>query len=153
MKKGFFLFVFALSSTLLFAQQKADYSSFVLNDSFSHAQPEGSTIVPQKYQLTSLKGFKLDCSKYDFSLIRSLNGGKNPTAIFLVTNGGNYMVPLLANGETLADASTITSIDYPEKKFTLFEKGDKLILAIGDLSIAGGKADMRSNWISMIDVK
>lgn len=153
MKKIYFLIILVFPSFLSFAQSHDTYPTFVLNDTFSHAQPKGSSIVPQKYQLTSLKGFKLNCSTYDFSLIRSLNEGKDPTAIFILSKGGSYMVPLVMYGETVVDASTMKCLDYPKKNFTLFENGDTPIIAIGDLVESEGASSMRSYWISMIDVK
>ncbi len=81
-----------------FSQVNISYPVFVLNDSFSHAQPKESKIIPQNYDLSNLSGFKIDCSKYDFSLVRSMNEGKNPDAVFIVGKSGNYMIELNATG-------------------------------------------------------
>jgi hypothetical protein len=154
MKKKFLsltgLFLFA---TLAYSQSSKNYQLFILNDSFSHAQPEGSKLVPKNYQLGSLKGFILDCSKYDFTLVRSMNDNKNPDAIFIVAKSGNYMVELNVSGETIIDNSTMISLDNPKKKFKEFEKGDTPILGIGTLKIKDGQASMTTYWISMIDIK
>src|SRR5687768_2999201 len=110
MKEIYLLFVFSIVySTVGFSQSNQPYPIFVLNDSFSHAQPKESKIVPKNYQLSNLAGFRLDCSKYDFSLVRSLNEGKNPDAIFIVAKSGNYIIALNTTGETLVDKSTMQS--------------------------------------------
>lgn len=118
-----------------------------------HAQPKDSKIVPENYQLFNLSGFKLDCSKYDFSLIKSLNEGKSPDAIFIVAKSGNYMVKLNVVDETLVDKSTMQSLDNPKRKFNKFEEGDTPILGIGTFKMKNGKASMTAFWVSMIDVK
>lgn len=154
MKKFSFLFYAVLSiSTFAYSQSKNTYPVFILDDTFSHAQPKDSKIVPQNYQLSSLPGFKLDCSKYDFNLVRSMNAGKNPDALFIVSRSGNYVVELNITGGTVVDSSTMYSLDNPKKEFKGFEKGDTPILGIGTLKIEDGKASMVTYWISMIDVK
>ena len=154
MKNINLLFVLSiLFSTVTFSQSNETYPVFALNDSFLHAQPKESKIIPKNYQLSSLSGFKLDCSEYDFSLVRSLNEGKNPDAIFIVAKSGNYMVDLNTSGETLVDKSTMQSLDTPRKKFKGFEKGDTPILGIGTLKIRDGKVSMTTYWVSMIDVR
>ncbi len=136
-----------------YSQSSKTYPVFILNDSFSHAQPKDSKIIPRNYQLSSLKGFKIDCSNYDFSLMKSMNEGKVPDAIFIVANSGNYIVELNSSGETIVDNTIMHSLDSPQKKFQKFEKGDSPILGIGTLKIKDGAASMQTYWISMIDVK
>lgn len=148
----------SISLTLFMAiiarsQDRNEYPVFVLNDTFLHAQPKGSTIKPQNYQLSSRDGFKFNSANYDFSVIRKMNEGKNPDAIFIVARSGNYFVELNTNGETIVDASTMNSLDNPKKKFKKFEKGDTPIFGIGTLAIKDGKANMMTFWVSMIDVK
>jgi len=128
------------------------YPILVLNDSFSHAQPKGSKITPQKYQLHSLKGFELDCSRYDFTLIQSLNEGRMPESIFIICQSGNYKVKLNPEGITIVDASTMTPVDGPTKKFRSFAAGDTPILGIGTLARGKKGPDMRTYWVSMINV-
>ena len=147
------LVTFIILTTISFAQSSKDYPIFVLNDSFSHAQPKESKIVPQNYQLSNLSGFKLNCSKYDFGMIRIMNNGKDPDAIFIVAKSGNYIVELNVTGETIVDNSTMISLDSPQKKFTGFETGDTPILGIGTLKIKDGQASMQTYWVSMISVK
>lgn len=154
MRNIFALLIFSiLFSTVTFSQSNKTYPVFVLNDSFSQAQPKESKIIPKDYQLANLPGFKLDCSKYDFSLIRSMNGGKNPDVIFIIAKSGSYMVELNVTGETLIDESTMHSLDNPKKDFKNFEKGDTPLLGIGTLKIKDGQASMTTYWITMIDVK
>lgn len=154
MKKICLLFVFSiLFSSVTFSQPNQNYPVFAVNDSFLHAQPKDSKIVPENYQLFNLSGFKLDCSKYNFDLIKSLNEGKSPDAIFIVAKSGNYMVKLNVVDETLVDKSTMQSLDNPKRKFNKFEEGDTPILGIGTLKMKNGKASMTAFWVSMIDVK
>jgi hypothetical protein len=117
-----------------------------------HAQPKDSKIIPKNYQLSNLPGFKIDCSNYNFSLVRKLNEGRDPDAIFIVAKSGNYMVDLNISGETIVDKSTMQSVDHPKKKFEAFEKGDTPILGIGTLKVRDGKVSMTTFWVSMIDV-
>ena len=154
MKQSSLFIAFALLVTLnCYPQNTKSYPVFILNDTFSHAQPKDSKIAPQNYQLTSLKGFKLDCSKYDFTEIRALSGGKNPDAIFIVCKSGNFIVELNISGVTIVDNSTMSSLDDLSKKFNEFQKGDTPILGIGTLNLKNGKAQMLTYWVSMIDVK
>ena len=154
MKKIYLLFVFSMLCSIAgFSQSGPPYPIFVLNDSFSHAQPKESKIIPKNYQLSNLSGFELDCSKYDFSLVRSMNEGKNPDAIFIVAKSGNYLIELNVKGKTLVDKSTMHSLDNPKKEFKRFEKGDTPILGIGTLKIKDGQASMTTYWISMIELK
>ena len=124
-----------------------------LDDRYSQAQPKDSKIKPENYKLNSLTGFKLNCSSYDFSLIRSLNGGKDPDAIFIVCKAGNYMVAFNRTKVTTVDKTTMTCIDQKDKIFTGFERGDTPIIAIGTLEIKDEKADMKSFWVGMLDIK
>jgi hypothetical protein len=154
MRTNCFLVAFLLLfSNITFSQSNKTYPVFALNDSFSHTQPKGSKITPKNYQLSNLSGFKLDCTKYEFSLVKRMNGGKNPDAIFIVAKSGNYIIELNVTGETLVDKSTMQSLDNPPKKFSVFEKGDTPILGIGTLKMKDGTASMTTYWVSMIDVK
>ena len=153
MKKIFLLAAVFCSCSISYSQSTDRYQKFILNDTFSHVQPKHSKIKPQNYQLSSYQGFKLDCTNYDFTLIKSMNDRKNPDAIFIVSKAGNFMVPLNINGETIVDKSTMKSIDNPKKIFNLFEKSDTPILGIGTLKIKNGTASMTTYWVTMIDVK
>ena len=147
------LFTLALFRLSLYGQNANALPTFNLDDKHSQAQPKDSKIKPEKYKLNSLAGFKLNCSGYDFSLIRSLNGGKDPDAIFVVCKAGNYMIAFNRSELTTVDKTTMVCIDQKGKIFTGFEKGDTPIIAIGTLEIKNGKANMKSFWVGMLEVK
>ena len=147
------LAILFLFTTSAYTQPGKNYQVLMLSDTFSQAQPHGSAIVPRKYQLGTLKGFILDCSTYDFTLIRSMNDGKDLDAVFIVSKSGNYMIELNVKGETIVDNATMISLENPKKKFKAFVKGDTPILGIGTLKIKDGRASMTTYWISMIDIK
>lgn len=154
MKKLCLLIIIICSNfILLYGQPAEQYQTLILNDTFSHAQPVGAKIKPKNYVLKASKGFKLDCTNYDFTLIRTMNDGKNPDAIFIVAKAGTYIVNLNDTGETIVDRSTMRSLDKPKKKFTLFEKADTPIIGIGTLKIKNGAASMETYWLSLIEIQ
>ena len=135
-----------------FGQSPGPYQSFKLDDKYCQIQEKNSGIVPKNYQLTTLKGFILDCSGYDFSQIRVLNSGADPEYIFIISSPGKFLVKLNLRGETVIDRSTMHSIEENGKEFSGFIQGDKIIIAIGSLK-QNTKNQMLAYWAAMIDVK
>ena len=130
-------------------QDKKLYPTLILEDKYDQIQKDGSNIIPQNYVLTSLTGFILDHSKYDFSMIKTVNGNKMPDVINVLSKAGKFTVNLNPNGQTLIDSTTLLSLDGDNKKFSGFIKGDKVILAIG----TNKNNEMITYWLGMIDIK
>lgn len=107
--------------------------------------------APKKMQIKNTNGFILDCSGYDFTLIRKMNNGKNPDLIFIIAKAGKYKIVLNISGKTTIDASTMTSLEGYGNDFRGFEKGDTPIIAIGTLK-PGTTSEMRAYWVSMIQL-
>jgi hypothetical protein len=147
--------VFTICFTFLlagfsFAQSASVDQVIKLNDSYNNIQKKGAP-APKKIQVKNPKGFILDCTAYDFTLIRSINNGKDPDFIFIVAKGGKYKIPISLQRPTLIDAGTMVSIEGFGKNFSGFEKEDTPILAIGTLR-PGDDAHMLAYWVSMIQL-
>ena len=149
----FLLLINCFFMSASFAQASEQYPVFVLNDSFSHVQPKHSKLVPRNYELKSPEGFRLDCSKYDFSEIRKLNKGKDPDKIFIISKTGNYWADFNPGEIKVIDAGTLHSLKDGSKSFTGFTAGDTPILSIGTFAIRDSQSRMLTYWMSMIDVK
>jgi hypothetical protein len=130
-------------------QNKKMFPTLNLNDKYNQIQKNGSGVIPQNYELTSLNGFILHYSKYDFSLIKTLNGNKMPDVVNVLSKAGKFTVNLNLNGQTLIDSTTLQSLDGDNKKFSGFIKGEKVILAIG----TNKNNEMMTYWLGMIDIK
>ncbi len=81
------------------------------------------TTIPQNYELKSLKGLILNCSNYDFSLIKTMNDNKLPDLVHVISKAGTFTVKLNTKGQTIIDNSTMQSLDENNKKFSGFVKG------------------------------
>ena len=154
MKRNYFLI---LCTLILFYScsggDKTAYTKLILDDKYSQIQKEGTTIVPQNYEIESSNGFVLDCSKYDFSLIRQMNKGKDPDMIHVISKAGTFVVNLNAKGETIVDNTSMHSLDENNKVFTGFIKGDTAILAIGTLNLDKGISEMMTYWLGRAVIK
>ncbi|MBN8854449.1 MAG: hypothetical protein BGO55_21195 [Sphingobacteriales bacterium 50-39] len=153
----YFKFLFSLVLPILsfanLSSDRSDYQKIILDDYYSHAKPkDAKDKTTQNYKVRSALGIILDCSKYDFSLIRKMNNGKDPDKIHLVCKSGTFDIELNLHGETIIDKTTAHSIGE-EKEFKGFEKGDTPILGIGTLAITGTKAQMLTYWVSMMDIE
>lgn len=153
MLKILFLFACVLHSTLSFSQQPDSLPVLKLDDKYSELQPKDSKLKPLKYIITSKDGFNLDCSSYDFSLIRSMNNGKDPDAIFIICKAGTYIIELNTASVAHINKSTMQSLDPGNKEFTGFVKDDTPILAIGTLKVKSNQAEMLTYWVAMMEVK
>ncbi len=139
------ILLFVISCT---GQSKA-YPTFVLNDKYNQIQKEDSKVIPQNYELESLQGLILDCSNYDFSLIKAMNENKLPDQVHIVSKAGTYTVKLNTQGQTIIDNSTMESLDGKNKSFTGFVKGDTAMLAIGAIK----NNEMMTYWLGMVSIK
>jgi hypothetical protein len=146
----FTIFFTFLLTGFSFAQSASVDQVIKLNDSYNNVQKKGAP-APKKIQVKNPKGFILDCTGYDFTLIRSVNKGKDPDLIFIIARGGKYKVPLNLQSPTLIDAGTMVSIEGYGKNFSGFEKGDEPIFAIGTLR-SGDDRHMLAFWVSMIQL-
>jgi hypothetical protein len=147
------IFTFCISlvlSTICRGQSAQNYQTIKLDDSYNNIQKKGSPAA-KKMQVTNPKGFILDCTGYDFTLIRSLNNGKDPDFIFIIAKGGKYKIPINLQGPILIDAGTMVSTEGFGKNFTGFEKEDKPILAIGTLK-PGDDTHMLAYWVTLIEL-
>ncbi|HXD77338.1 MAG TPA: hypothetical protein VN616_06000 [Puia sp.] len=126
------------------------YQKITLDDKYNNIQPEGAP-KPLQYQVHAGAGLVLDCSHYDFSAIRALSKDQLPDAIHLICKSGTFDIPLNPAGETTIDASTVHPLDQG-KIFHGFEKGDHVVLGLGSTSFKGGKADMLTYWVTLMDV-
>lgn len=138
--------LFVISCT---GQSKKSYPTFVLNDKYNQIQKEDSKVIPQNYELESLKGLILDCSDYDFTLIKTMNENKLPDRVHIVSKAGTFTVKLNTKGQTIIDNSTMESLDGKNKTFTGFVKGDTAMLAIGTIK----NNEMMTYWIGMMSIK
>ncbi len=130
-------------------QSKKPYPTFILNDKYNQIQKENSKVIPQNYELKSLKGFVLDCSNYDFSLIKKMNKNKLPDLVHVISKAGTFTVKLNTKGKTIIDNSTMQSLDENNKGFLRFVKGDTAMLAIGTIK----NNEMMTYWLGMINIK
>lgn len=138
--------LFTISCT---EQTKKTYPTFVLNDKYNQIQKEGSKEIPQYYELQSLQGLILDCSKYDFSIIKSMNDNKLPDQLHIISKAGTFTVKLNTQAQTIIDNSTMESLDGKNKSFTGFVKGDTAMLAIGTIK----NNEMMTYWLGMVSIK
>jgi hypothetical protein len=127
------------------------YQKITLDDKYNNVQAKGAP-KPLQYVVKAGNGLILDCSHYDFSAIRILNENKSPDAIHLICKSGTFDIPLNTTGETTIDAKTAQPFDQG-KLFKGFEKGDHVILGIGTTRFVDAKADMRTYWLTLMDVK
>lgn len=127
------------------------YQKITLDDKYDNVQPKGAP-KPLHYAVRAGSGLILDCSHYNFSAIRNLNDNKPPDVIHLVCKSGTFDIPLNTTGETTIDVKTAQSFDRG-KEFKGFEKGDHVVLGIGTTRIVDAKADMRTYWLTLIDVE
>jgi hypothetical protein len=86
---------------------------------YNNVQTKGAP-KPLRYVVKAGSGLILDCSQYDFSAIRKLNGDKPPDAIHLVCKSGTFDIPVNTTGETTIDAKTTQTPDQG-KVFNGFE--------------------------------
>lgn len=138
--------LFAISCT---GQSKKLYPTFVLNDKYNQIQKEDSKVIPENYELESLQGLILDCSKYDFSLIKTMNENKLPDQVHIVSKAGTFTVKLNTQGQTIIDNSTMEPLDGKNKNFTGFVKGDTAMLAIGTIK----NNEMMTYWLGIVPIK
>ncbi len=121
----------------------------MLNDKYNQIQKEDSKVVPQNFELQSLQGLMLDCSKYDFSLIKAMNDNKLPDQLQITSKAGTFTVKLNTKGQTIIDNSTMESLEGKNKSFTGFIKGETVMLAIGTLKYN----EMMTYWLGTISIK
>lgn len=140
-----FISLFVISCT---GQSNKSYPTFVLNDKYNQIQKEDSKVVPQNFELQSLQGLMLDCSKYDFSLIKTMNDNKLPDQVQITSKAGTFTVKL-NTGQTIIDNSTMESLEGKNKSFTGFIKGETVMLAIGTLKYN----EMMTYWLGTISIK
>lgn len=141
-----FVSLFVISCT---GQSNKSYPTFVLNDKYNQIQKEDSKVVPQNFELQSLQGLMLDCSKYDFSLIKAMNDNKLPDQLQITSKAGTFTVKLNTKGQTIIDNSTMESLEGKNKSFTGFIKGETVMLAIGTLKYN----EMMTYWLGTISIK
>lgn len=151
-KLALLIYIFQ-TSLLCFSQQNDNLPLLVLDDKYSELQPKDSKVKPMKYVLTSKQGFNLDCSKYDFTWIRSMNEGKKPDAVFIICKAGTYVVELDVSAVTPINKTAMHSLDPGNKEFTGFVEKDTPLLAIGTLKVENNEAKMVSYWVAMMQVK
>lgn len=140
------ILLFVISCT---GQSKKPYPTLVLNDKYNQIQKENSKIIPQNYKLESRQGLILDCSNYDFSLIKKMNENILPDQVHIISKAGTFTIKLNINAQTILDNSTMQSLDEKNKPFTGFIKGDTAILAIGTIK----NNEMMTYWLGMIEIK
>jgi hypothetical protein len=148
------IFYFYISMVSLFVisctgQSKKSFPVFALDDQHNQIQKDDSKVIPKYYELKTSEGFILDCSKYDFSLIKTMNDNKLPDKVSILAKGGTFTTKLNTVGETVFDNSTLESSDDKNKKFTGFVQGDTAMLVIGSIK----NNEMISYWLGMITVK
>jgi hypothetical protein len=125
----------------------------MLDDTYSQIQPVDSKITPLNYRVSSLKGFILDCSRFDFTQINKLNHDKYPDQIFLISKAGNYSVDLNSHGETVVDSTTMYDLDRKNMIFPGFTEGDTVVFAIGAFKSNKRKIEMMTYWMARIEIK
>ena len=126
-----------------------EYPVFTLDDKYNQIQKDDSPLTPENYKLSSLNGFILDCSNYDFSLIKTMNDDKLPDVAFILSKGGLFAIELNPNEQTTFDSTTMQSIDQENKAFSGFIRGDTVILAIGTIK----NDEMKTYWLANINVQ
>ena len=112
-------------------QAKKSYPIFVVTDTYNLNQKKDSNVIPQIYELESVSGLILDCSKYNFALFQKMNENKLPDQVRIMTQAGIYTAKLNAQGQTIIDNSTMKSILGNKIHFKGFVKGDTAMLFIG----------------------
>ncbi len=142
----FIISLFIISCT---GQSKKSYPTFVLDDKYNQIQKENSKVIPQNYELRSLQGLIIDCSNYDFSVIKTMNDNRLPDQVHIVSKAGTFTVKLNAQGQTIIDNSTMQSFDERNKSFAGFVKGDTAMLAIGTIK----NNEMMTYWLGMVNIK
>ena len=125
------------------------YPTIILDDKFNQIQKADSKIIPSNYELNSLKGFVVDCSNYDFTLIKSMNENKLPDQLHIISKSGTFTVKLNPTGKTIIDNSTMQSLDDPKINFESFISGDTALLGIGTLK----NNEMMTYWLGRAVVK
>jgi hypothetical protein len=138
--------LFVVSCT---GQTNKRYQIFILNDKYNQIQKEDSKVIPQNYELNSVKGLILDCSNYDFSLIKKMNDNRLPDLVHVISKAGTFTAKLNTKGKTTIDNSTMQSLDENNKNFSGFVKGDTAMLAIGTIK----NNEMMTYWLGMVHIK
>ena len=104
------------------------------------------------YEIDATKAFIIDATKYDFSVIQKLNAGKQPELIQLFCKSGSYIIDLDTTKEILFDENSARNVGGDEK-FNGLIKGEKAMIGIGSLTSNGNSVELKTFWITMIDVK
>ena len=154
MSRNYFLIICV--SILIYSCSSNDknvYPKIIVDDKYSEMRKVGDTVIPQNYQIESLKGFILDCSQYDFSFIKQLNKGIDADLLFINSESGSYTVKLNLKGETVIDSTSMTSFTLNNKPFTGFIKGETLKFGIGFLNSNTTPKEIVAYWSAKIEVK
>jgi hypothetical protein len=154
MSRKFFLII--CISIFIFsclAKDKNVYSKIIIDDKYCLMQKANDTAIPKNYQIESLNGFILDCSKYDFSFIQQLNKGKAADLIFINSKSGAFTVKLNLKGETIIDSTSMTSFTLNKKPFTGFINRETIRLGIGLINSNNGINEMVAFWSANIEIK
>ena len=105
---------FSVSNT---EQNKKAYALIVLNDKYNQIQKDNSKVIPQNYELKSLHGLILDCTGYDFTLVKTMNKNKLPDRVHIISKAGTFTVKHNTKGHTIIDGSTMQSLNEKNKFF------------------------------------
>lgn len=142
-----------LTNSGLQAQETEKYQKLTLDDHFSHIIPKDAKDQhPPNFKIKEAAGIILDCSGYDFAMIRKMNEGKNPDLIHILCASGTFIIELNPKGETIIDKTTMRPVGKDPKTFQGFKKGDTPIIGIGTIKVKESKAELMTYWVSMIDV-
>ncbi len=128
---------------------KKPYTTLVLDDKYNQMQRQDSKIIPQNFELRSVKGLILDCGSYDFSWIKAMNEDQLPNLAYIMSQAGIFAVNLNNQGQTIIDQSTIELVVGKSKKFTGFRKGETAMLVIGQMI----NNELVTYWLAIITVK
>jgi hypothetical protein len=134
-------------------KDKNIYPVIFADDKYTEMRKAGDTTIPQNYQITSLKGFILDCSQYDFSFIKQFNKGLDADLLFINCASGSFTVKLNLHGKTVIDSISMTPFTLNNRPFIGFVKGELIKFSIGFLTSVITPKEMAGYWSAKIEIK
>ncbi len=130
-----------------------EYPKIIIDDNHYNLRAvKNDTIPTQNYDIPASKALIVDLTKYDFSIIRKLNGGKNPDLIQLLCKSGTYVIEIDTTKEIIVDEISAKNIGGIQK-FEGLNKGEQAIIGLGTLKMDGNKAEFLTYWFTVINVE
>lgn len=151
--KPFLLLSLVAVNSMSCNEKQNKYPTIIIDDNHYNLRAVKNDTVPtQDYNIQASKIIIVDASKYDLSVLRKLNGGKNPDLIQLLCKSGSYVIDLDTTKAITVDEKSAKNIGG-NQKFEGLNKGEQAIIGLGTVKMDGNKAEFITYWVAMINVE